>query len=174
MIYLHGGRLTPFAMGSDGMVYPVPAHLWAATNAEDLFDNGGCLEVRAGQLAVPRGLIPAEDAAIVLVKKGALEGLIEAIKGGNISPTVPPAVTEVQQVDPARTGSPGRPSLRRAIETEFRHRVEAGNQETTIKAQAEALQRWADETYPSVAIPTPKAIENQIRSLYNALVPRTK
>jgi hypothetical protein len=174
MRYLHQGMLKPSAMGNDGKLYEVPAHLWAAEHAECLFDNGGCLEVRAGQLAVARGPVQAEDTAIVLINKGDLEGIIEAIKEGNVPPTVPPAVTEVQQVDPARTGYPGAPSLRRAIETEFRRRIKAGEHETTIKAQGEALHRWADETYPSHHIPTAKTIQTHIRSPYNTLVRRTQ
>jgi hypothetical protein len=173
MGYLHHGILTASATGlDDGMVYMVPPRIWGATCAEHLFD-GGYLDVSAGKLVVPRSERP-EHPATVLVKKSDLERLIEAIKGGDIPPAVPPTLTEVQQVDPARTGYPGRPSLKRAIEAEFRRRVEGGEHETTLKAQGEALQRWAGETYPGVAIPTPETIRNQIRSLYNTLLQGTK
>jgi hypothetical protein len=78
---LHRGMLAASAMGSDGRIYDVSAHLWASEHAEDLFDNGGSLEVRAGQLAVPKVLIQT-DSATVLVNGDDLQRLITAITRG--------------------------------------------------------------------------------------------
>jgi hypothetical protein len=173
MGYLHGGALTASATANDdGMVYPVPTHVWAAEDAEHLFD-GGSLDVSAGQLVVPRSQQP-EHPATILVKNSDLEGLIEAIRRGDALPTVPSTVTEVEQVDPTRNDYPGRPSLKHAIEAEFRRRAERKEYETTLNAQAEALEKWAGETYPGLRIPTAKTIRNQIRPLYNPLVKGTK
>jgi hypothetical protein len=106
--HLHQGRLKPVAMGKDGMVYEVPAHLWAAADADTLFDNGGCLEVRTGRLAVPSRPTMAEDSAIVLVNRNELQGLI-AILDGDSPPTAATTTAEGQQVEMVRTGLPGRP-----------------------------------------------------------------
>jgi hypothetical protein len=168
MGYLHQGMLTPSAMGDDGRVYEVTAHLWASEHAEDLFDNGGYLEVRNGQLAEPRGLLQT-DTATVLVNGDDLQRLIIAINEGSI-PTVAPEV----KADPYRTGLPGRPTIGHLIEAKLRRRIAAGEFNPTIKAEAEALREWAISTHPNAPAPTPKAIQNLIRDLYNALVRRTK
>jgi hypothetical protein len=168
MRYLHQGMFTPSAIGSDGMVYEMPAHLWASENAEDLFDNGGYLEIRNGQLAVPRGLIQT-DTATVLVNGDDLQRLITAINEGSI-----PAVAPEVKADPYRTGLPGRPTIRHLILDELRRRITAGEFHPTISAEAQALRQWTISNHSEVSAPSDKSIENLIRPLYNALVQRTK
>jgi hypothetical protein len=164
MGYLHRGVLMASAIGSDGMRYPVPPHLWEAEHAEDLFD-GGCLEVFAGQLVVPRSKQP-EYPATILVKRGDLEGLIEAIKGGNTSPTV----TDVEPVNPIRTGLAGRPTIIHLIVPELRRRAAAGEIKPTLSAEAAALRDWAINSHPDAPHTTVKTIKNRIRDIYTALV----
>jgi hypothetical protein len=171
MRYCHQGRITPSAIGNDGMVHEVPAHLWASEHAEDLFDNGGRVELRVGQLAVPRGLTQT-DAATVLVDRDDLRRLITAITEGDIPAAAPEVTTE--HPDRYRTGLPGRPTIGHLIEDELRRRIAAGECKATISAEARALREWAIGTHPDAARATVRTIENQIRSLYNALVPRTK
>jgi hypothetical protein len=171
MRYLHQGMLTPSALASNGVTYEVPAHLWASENAEDLFDSGGHLEVRNGQLAVPRGLIQT-DTATVLVNGNDLQQLISAISDGDI-PSGAPAVT-TEQVDRYRTGLPGRPTISHLIEAELRRRIAAGECEATLSAEAQALRQWAISTHPNAPPPSTGAIENRIRTPYNALFRRTK
>jgi hypothetical protein len=168
MRYLHQGMLRPSAMGDDGGVYEVPAHLWASKHAEDLFDNGGYLEVRNGLLAVPRGL-PQTDTATVLVNGDDLQRFITAINEGSI-----PGVAPEVKADPYRTGLPGRPSIAHLILAELRRRFAAGEFNPTISAEAQALRQWTISNHPEVSAPIDKSIENLIRPLYNALVRRTK
>ncbi len=169
--YLYQGRITPSAIGNNGMVYEVPPHLWASEHAEVLFDNGGCLEVRNGQLAVPRDLIQT-DTATVMVNEDDLQRFITAVTEGNI-PSAALVVT-TERADPYRSGLPGRPTIRHLIEAELRRRFKAGECETTLKAEAEALREWAISTHPDAPAPTATTIENQIRPLRSALVGRTK
>jgi hypothetical protein len=171
--HLHQGRLKPVAMGRDGMVYEVPAHLWAATDADTLFDNGGCLEVRTGRLAVPSRPIMAEDSAIVLVNRNELQGLT-VILDGDSSPTAATTTTEGQQVEIGRTGLPGRPTISHMIEEELRRRATAGECEPTLRAEVKALIGWAIKTYPNGPRVGIKGLENRLRDLYSALVRPTK
>lgn len=156
MRYLHQGMVTPSALGTDGRVYEVPAHLWASKHPEDLFDNGGYLEVLKGQLAVPRGLIET-DTATVLVNGDDLQRLITAIDEGSI-----PAVASKVKADPYRTGLPGRPTIRHLILDELRRRNAAGECEPTVKAEAQVLQEWASSAHPNAPPPATGTIENLI------------
>jgi hypothetical protein len=170
MCYLHQGMFTPSAIGNDGRVYEVPSHLWASEDAENLFDNGGHLEVRSGQLAAPRGLIQT-DTATVLVNADDLQQLITAINEG----TIPPAGSATtEHADPYHTGLPGRPTIAHLIVAELRRRIAAGECEATANAEAKALQKWASSAHPNARTPTEKTIENRIRSPYNTLFRRTK
>jgi hypothetical protein len=171
MRYLHQGMFTPSAIGNDGMVYEVPAHLWASEYAEDLFDNGGYLEVRTGQFAVPRGLIQS-DTATVLFNRDDLQRLITEINEGDIPPAVPVVTTE--HADRYHTGLPGRPTIGHLIEAELRRRITAGECQATVTAEAQALREWAISTHPDAPAATAGTIENLIRSPYNALFRRTK
>jgi hypothetical protein len=168
MRYLHQRMVTPSALGTDGMVHEVPARLWASEHAEDVFDNGGYLEVRNGLLAVPRGL-PQTDTATVLVNGDDLQRFITAINEGSI-----PGVAPEVKADPYRTGLPGRPSIRHLIVAELRRRIAAGECEPTISGEAQALRLWTISNHSEVSAPIDKSIENLIRPLYNALVRRTK
>jgi hypothetical protein len=171
MGYLHQGILRASAIGNDGLVSELPPHLWALDNAEDLFDNGGSLEVRAGQLAVPSGHTHT-DTALVLVNRGDVQRFITAINKGEI-PSAAPGIT-TEHVDPYRTGLPGRRTISHLTVPELRRRAAAGECKPTLKAEAEALWEWAITTHPEGARATPLTIENQIRPFYNALVRSTK
>jgi hypothetical protein len=171
MRYLHQGMLAPSAMGDDGKVYEVPAHRWASKHAEELFDNGGYLEVRNGQLADPRDLIQT-DTATVLVNANDLQQLITAISDGDIPPAAPVVTTE--QADRYRTGLPGRPTIAHLIEAKLRQRIAAGECEATLSAETRALRQWAISTHPNAPPPSTGAIENRIRSPYNTLFRSTK
>jgi hypothetical protein len=171
--HLHRGALRPTAMGSDGRIYDVPPHLWAAESAEALFDNGGQLEVRGGQLVVPRRQITAEDTAIVLVNSDQLQALITAvIEGDASSPTVavaPPAAG-TPQLDAGGRRKPGRPSpTAQPIEEELRRRAAAGKCEPTLHAEAEVLIAWSINKYPNARQITVEGLENRIRDLYRLL-----
>jgi hypothetical protein len=166
--HLHRGALLPTAMGSDGMAYDVPRHLWAAANAEDLFDNGH-LEVRTGQLVVPGRPIAAEDAAIVLVNRDELLGLITTILDGNASPPPLAPMPERQQGNGGR-GKPGRPSpTAQPIEEELRRRAAAGECEPTLRAEAKVLIAWAAKMYPNERHMKVEGFENRFRKLYRSL-----
>jgi hypothetical protein len=160
-------------MGRDGVVYEVPAHLWAATDADTLFDNGGCLEVRTGRLAVPSRPTMAEDSAIVLVNRNELQGLT-AILDDDSSPTAATTTAEGQQVEMGRTGLPGRPTISHVIEEELQRRATAGECAPTLRAEAKALIAWAAKAYPNAPRVSTKGLENRIRDLYSALVRPTK
>ena len=53
------------------------------------------------------------------------------------------------QIDPYRTGFPGRPTLASLLTTELRRRAEAELLEPTLAKEAAALRRWANDTHPS-------------------------
>lgn len=170
---LHQRALQPIAMGSDGMLYEVPHHLCAAAQADDLFDNGGSLEVYAGQLAVPGRPTAADDTAIVLVNRDELLALIAALPDGNAPPPPPAAMPEAQQVKIGRPRKPGRPSpTAQPMEEELRRRAAAGECEPNLRAEAKALIAWSVKMYPNERHMDFKSLENRISKLYGELVRR--
>jgi hypothetical protein len=70
------------------------------------------------------------------------------------------------EVDPYRSGFPGRPTIRHAIEAHFQERCTLGEVEDSLTDEAAALRLWAEENHPGAPIPSRRAIENRIRSAY--------
>ena len=71
--------------------------------------------------------------------------------------------------DNLRTGVPGRPSKGiEIIRAEFERRVTAGEIAASLAAESRELADWYSQTYPESPRPTPKTIENILRSDYRA------
>jgi len=72
------------------------------------------------------------------------------------------------EVDPYRSGLPGRPTIGHLIAAEFTRRADAGEVETLLSLEAVVLHEWAKRTHPSAKAPTAHTIENQIRTAFQA------
>jgi hypothetical protein len=82
----------------------------------------------------------------------------------------------LETVVSSHTGLPGRPTIAHLIDQEFEKRAAAGNLADTLKVQAEELGDWARQTHPNLPTPTPRTIENHIRTSWHRvrrLQPRT-
>ncbi|MFC1491830.1 hypothetical protein ACFLQ0_04500 [Nitrospinota bacterium] len=74
------------------------------------------------------------------------------------------------ELDPYKSGAPGKPTIMHMVVKEFKARVLRGVCEPGVGKESEALKIWAAQTYPNVPTLTAKTIENNIRDLYNQLV----
>ena len=141
---------------ADGQVRNVPSDIWAADGAVRLFDNGGHVEVRGGTLTLADNLGASENLALILVNREDLEELV--LSHPQEGTPIPVRSSKIQ--------FPGRPvKLRRAIENEYRRRIERNELRPTLKEDAEDLHRWALEKFPEDDLPTPATIGNNIRML---------
>jgi hypothetical protein len=69
-----------------------------------------------------------------------------------------------------RTGFPGRPSLNNLILCELERRASTDEMRETPAAEGRTLAEWAAATYPkSPYLPTPRTVENQIRTKFREL-----
>lgn len=64
---------------------------------------------------------------------------------------------------------PGRPSVMAAIIQELRERALREEMAATLAAQGRVLSDWAKARFPAKQTPTPKAVENGIRLVFNTL-----
>ena len=175
---LHRGLLPSIAFGSNGKIYEIPSHIWAANGAEELFDTGGILLVSGKKVTFQRGLTQGDNTAIVLVKAVDLNDVVKRLSAGECLATAAPQVgrTETSSSETGRSGYPGRPSVRNLVEAELRRRAAAGECRGSLREEAEDLFAWVKQAHPDAPHPTPKTIENQIRHLRRMLVgtPPTK
>jgi len=65
-----------------------------------------------------------------------------------------------------RTGAPGRPGSRHLVENEIKDRIERGNVEKTLSAQAKVLSEWLRGAHPGAAPMGKAAIENAVREIW--------
>lgn len=72
----------------------------------------------------------------------------------------PPAV----QVEPDRTGAPGRPSSMHLVLPEAERRRSQGETHARVKDEAAALLEWFEKTHPGLPALTEKTIRNKIAS----------
>ena len=75
-------------------------------------------------------------------------------------------IASASEVDPFKTGAPGRPTMSHVIKAQFEIRCKEAIVEPTLHSEATALLAWAKEHHPRTPLPTHKTIENQIRSAY--------
>ena len=68
-----------------------------------------------------------------------------------------------------RTGTPGRPTSKQLVEAEMKRRAAAGLMRTSLKAEAEELATWLQETHPLAPRMGPKTMQNALRALYREL-----
>jgi hypothetical protein len=68
---------------------------------------------------------------------------------------------------------PGKVSLIPLIRRHLQHRATAGQQRETLSAEAHELHEWISGVAPSYHVPSAGTIENNIRSEYRALKPRS-
>ena len=71
------------------------------------------------------------------------------------------------QVDLYHPGTPGRPTIKNLINTEYQRRVKDGDALPKISAEAQALHIWAKKTHSLAPTPTSRTIENLIRSAFH-------
>jgi hypothetical protein len=77
------------------------------------------------------------------------------------------------EVDPHRTGYPGRPPKGKdLIEDEARRRAKEGKMLPALTAEVKALRDWYVDKYPNVARPQCGTIENNIRQIHRHAFPR--
>lgn len=71
------------------------------------------------------------------------------------------------------TGAPGRPTSMHLVHPEHQRRLDAGEAEQTLSAEAAALAAWLKKVHPSAPSLTVKTIENNIRERHrDAIKPR--
>lgn len=71
------------------------------------------------------------------------------------------------------TGAPGRPTSMNLVHPEHQRRLDTGEAERTLSAEAAALAAWLKKAYPSAPSLTAKTIENKIRYRHRqAMKPR--
>jgi hypothetical protein len=125
-----------------GQLQPIEAAQWGAAWANELHS----ISSEAGQL---------------LISSVELRGLLE----GRLSK---PQTDIAAHDEPLRTGVPGRPTSWRLIEQEFRRRCDAGEVALSLGSESRILSTWLKEAHPDYPRTTPKTIENNLRSAYNA------
>ncbi len=72
------------------------------------------------------------------------------------------------EVDPYRTGAPGRPTARLLVMAEHRQRIEKGVANDILAREAEHLAAWLREIHPNAPPMTTGTIKNVIRRQHNA------
>jgi hypothetical protein len=72
----------------------------------------------------------------------------------------------LDELDPFRTGMPGRSTAKHKIVAEFERRVASDEALPSLTAEARDLSRWLLRTYPGAPPTSTRTIENQIRDLH--------
>jgi hypothetical protein len=70
------------------------------------------------------------------------------------------------QINPFRSGAPGKPSSIRVVELEHQRRLAAGEAIESVVKEAAHLKDWLDRHYPDAPKTTKKTIENRIREAH--------
>jgi hypothetical protein len=86
----------------------------------------------------------------------------------------PSTIADARQERPIlATGAPGRPTSMQLVHPEHQRRLDAGEAEHALRAEATALAVWLKKTHPSAPSLTVKTIENNIRERHReAMKPR--
>jgi hypothetical protein len=74
--------------------------------------------------------------------------------------------SQVESVDPYRSGLGGRPTMKHLIMAEFERRLASGETLASLKAEATELCKWSVRTHPDGPSPTSGTVENHIRDLH--------
>jgi hypothetical protein len=82
------------------------------------------------------------------------------------------SVVSILQIDPVRTGAPGRPTGSHLVLAEFEKRMSQGMREQTVKAESERLHEWYLRNHPTLPNLTRGAIENKIRVKFRESAPQ--
>lgn len=67
------------------------------------------------------------------------------------------------EVNPFRSGAPGKPSAIQLVEAEHKRRLDCGEALTRVSKEAAHLKAWLESKYPDAPPTTVKTIENRIR-----------
>jgi hypothetical protein len=70
------------------------------------------------------------------------------------------------QINPFRSGAPGKPSAIRIVEREHQRRLASGETIKSVGKEAACLKDWLDNHYPDAPETTKKTIENRIRGAH--------
>jgi hypothetical protein len=70
------------------------------------------------------------------------------------------------EINPFRTGLPGRPTAVQLIEAEHRRRIDSGEALAKVGEEAKHLEKWLVTTHPRAPRTTAKTIENRIRKAH--------
>src|SRR5205814_10234984 len=110
-------------------------------------------------------------------------GKAVAFGQGDLGSPVEVRKAEIDQIWPApsasdrqqyRTGAPGHPSSMFLVEAEFERRAAADTLFPSMKAEAEHLAAWLNETHPSAPPTTPKTIQNRLGGKHRDAVGRSQ
>jgi hypothetical protein len=170
---LHRGLLPSIAFGSNGKIFQVPSHIWAANGAEEIF-NTGILVVQDGEVTFRRGLTQGDNTAVVLIKTADLNRVVKRLTAGESLATLAPleertgtSLPETGLAYPYLSGYQGRPSLKDPIQREFSRRANEDKCAGSLGQEARDLLAWLIQAHPDAPHkPTAKTIENQIRDQY--------
>jgi hypothetical protein len=86
--------LPSIALASDGRLYEVPAHIWAADGAEEIFDTGGILLVQGEEVTFRPGLRQRDGTATVLVKADDLNAVANRLTADEVVVKLTPTASE--------------------------------------------------------------------------------
>jgi hypothetical protein len=70
------------------------------------------------------------------------------------------------EVNPFRSGAPGKPSAIRLVEAEHKRRLDRGEALAKVSKEATYLKAWLDSSYPDAPRTTAKTVENRIRAAH--------
>jgi hypothetical protein len=71
-----------------------------------------------------------------------------------------------REINPFRTGAPGKPSAIQLVLAEHRRRIDTGEVFDRVGEEAEHLKHWVDKEYPDAPPITAKTIENRINKVH--------
>ncbi len=74
--------------------------------------------------------------------------------------------SHLDEIDPFRSGMPGRTTAKHKIVAEFQRRVSANQALPSLAAEARELLNWLLRTYPEAPRTSARTIENQLRDLH--------
>lgn len=154
-----------------GHSIPIPGCLW-----HDRFThwNANCLHYSEGQLQCRffTTYVLCEELTNVFCETSTLTGFHSLPKGAGTREAVTSsggAMESKNEVDPYRTGGPGKPTIIHLIRKEMVRRNDVGLMAETLADEARQLQSWANRYHPNAPSATEKTIKNQLRAEFNKL-----